>query len=195
MQKNLINIVGINPWLIYKSHSQASFSYYTYVLVSGPTLASLIQNLRYILEGDRPSQTATFTEIFRFNLIIKTVSFESVSRVVLSRLFPIKFITKLPLILHNKLSKQFPLAIVKVHGVFPSSYYYSASSRKVQFHWGDAWDSRKVVTSFMRDGTYPSRSFATLGPSEYSRRLPYLNQKLLTTFTMLGHRADVRPYI
>lgn len=46
----------------------------------------------------------------------------------------------------------------------------------------------------MRDGTYPPRSFATLGPSEYSRRLPYLNQKLLTTFIMLGHRADVRPY-
>jgi len=46
----------------------------------------------------------------------------------------------------------------------------------------------------MRDGTYPSRSFATLAPSEYSGRLPYLCRKLLTIFTMLGHRADVRPY-
>lgn len=103
--------------------------------------------------------------------------------------------TKLPPILHNKLSNQFQFAIVKVHGVFPSSYYYSASSRKIQFHWACTGDSRKVVTSFMRDGTYPSRSFATLGPSEYSRRLLYLSRKLLTIFVTLEHRADVRPYI
>jgi len=47
----------------------------------------------------------------------------------------------------------------------------------------------------MRDGTYPSRSFATLGPLKYSRRLSYLSQKLFTTFSMFRHRADVRPYI
>jgi hypothetical protein len=46
----------------------------------------------------------------------------------------------------------------------------------------------------MQDGTYPSRSFATFGPLGYSRRLPYLNQKLSTTFYMLGHRADVKHY-
>lgn len=81
-----------------------------------------------------------------------------------------------------------------MHGVFPSSRSYSVSSRKIQFHWISTRDSREVVTSLMRDGTYPSRSFATLGPSKYSRRLPYLSWKLLTTFFMLGHRADVRNY-
>jgi len=63
---------------MYKSHSQVSFSYYTYVIVPELSLANLIQNLSYILEGDRPSQTATFKEIIRFNLIIKTLSFKSV---------------------------------------------------------------------------------------------------------------------
>lgn len=31
-----------------------------------------------------------------------------------------------------------------------SSREYFASSRKIQFHWDDARDSRKVVTPFMR---------------------------------------------
>ena len=42
----------------------------------------------------------------------------------------------------------------------------SASSRKGQFHWIDTGDSGEVVISFMQDGTYPPRNFATLGPSE-----------------------------
>jgi len=56
--------------------------------------------------------------------------------------------------------------IVKVHRVFPSSREYSASSRRIQFRWVNTRDSRAVVTSFMQDGTYPPRDFATLGPSE-----------------------------
>ena len=33
-----------------------------------------------------------------------------------------------------------------------------------QFHRDQASDSEEVVTSFMQDGTYSSRNFATLGP-------------------------------
>ncbi len=71
--------------------------------------------------------------------------------------------TKLPPMLHNKNVSQYKV-IVKVHRVFPSSYSYSASSRKLQFHWINIGDSREVVTPFMHVGTYPTRNFATLGP-------------------------------
>lgn len=43
------------------------------------------------------------------------------------------------------------ITIVKVHGVFPSSRKYSASSQKIQFHWACAGDSGIVVTPFMQD--------------------------------------------
>ncbi len=56
--------------------------------------------------------------------------------------------------------------IVKVHGVFPSNYKKPASSRAFQFHQVCVGDSEEVVTPFMQVGTYPTRSFATLGPSE-----------------------------
>ena len=52
-----------------------------------------------------------------------------------------------------------------MHRVFPSHYNYFASSRKIQFHWNNTGDSEKVVTPFMQVGTYPTRNFATLGPS------------------------------
>jgi len=55
--------------------------------------------------------------------------------------------------------------IVKVHRVFPSYHKISASSQKIQFHWDNIGDSREVVTPFMRDGTYPTFNYATLGPS------------------------------
>jgi len=54
---------------------------------------------------------------------------------------------------------------VKVHGVFPSNYKKSASSRTFQFHQVNVGDSEEVITPFMQVGTYPTRSFATLGPS------------------------------
>jgi hypothetical protein len=52
-----------------------------------------------------------------------------------------------------------------VHGVFPSNYIYLASSQKFQFHWIITGDSGEVVTPFMQVGTYPTKNFATLGPS------------------------------
>ena len=58
------------------------------------------------------------------------------------------------------------MVIVKVHGVFPSSCKKLASSRVLQFHWDHTGDSGKVVTPFMQVGTYPTRNFATFGPSE-----------------------------
>jgi len=56
--------------------------------------------------------------------------------------------------------------IVKVHGVFPSSCIMPASSRAIQFHWVFVGDSGEVITPFMQVGTYPTRNFATFGPSE-----------------------------
>jgi len=40
------------------------------------------------------------------------------------------------------------------------------SSQFIYVHKFNFRDSKAVVTPFMQDGTYPSRSFATLGPSE-----------------------------
>ena len=56
--------------------------------------------------------------------------------------------------------------IVKVHGVFPSIDIKPASSRVFQFHQAYVGDSEEVVTPFMQVGTYPTRNFATFGPSE-----------------------------
>jgi hypothetical protein len=56
-------------------------------------------------------------------------------------------------------------AAVKVHGVFPSCRGYVVSSPQVQFHRVRPRDSAPVVSPFMRVGTYPTRNFATLGPS------------------------------
>ena len=56
--------------------------------------------------------------------------------------------------------------IVKVHRVFSSYCKYSASARRIQFHWTYIGDSGEVVTPFMQVGTYPTRNFATFGPSE-----------------------------
>ena len=53
-----------------------------------------------------------------------------------------------------------------MHGVFPSSHKVSASARIIQFHRRYKGDSGEVVIPFMHVGTYPTRNFATLGPSE-----------------------------
>jgi len=53
-----------------------------------------------------------------------------------------------------------------VYRVFPSDCKIFASSQIIQFHPNNTGDSGTVVTPFVQDGTYPSRDFATLGPSE-----------------------------
>ena len=55
-------------------------------------------------------------------------------------------------------------AAVKVHGVFPSSRGYTASSQRFRFHWVPGGDSVAMVTPFVQVGTCPTRNFATLGP-------------------------------
>ena len=56
--------------------------------------------------------------------------------------------------------------------VFPSGH--SVPHIQGVFYFKESYirDIRKVVTPFMQDGIYPTRNFATLGPSNYSRRLP-----------------------
>jgi len=58
------------------------------------------------------------------------------------------------------------MIIVKVHRVSPSFCKKPASSRVFQFHQDYTGDSEEVVTPFMQVGTYPTRNFATFGPSE-----------------------------
>ena len=53
-----------------------------------------------------------------------------------------------------------------MHRVFPSNRKKPASSRVFQFHQVYVGDSWEVVTPFMQVGTYPTRNFATFGPSE-----------------------------
>ena len=53
-----------------------------------------------------------------------------------------------------------------MHRGFPSNHKMSASSRTIQFHWICIGDSGEVVTPFMHVGTYPTKNFATFGPSE-----------------------------
>lgn len=71
-----------------------------------------------------------------------------------------------------------------------------ASSQLFQFHRVSFRDSRAVVTSFVQDGTYPPRNFATLGPS--GLRPPftgtYIKNRSYSLFFILQHRADVRFY-
>ena len=58
------------------------------------------------------------------------------------------------------------MIIVKVHEVFPSIDIKPASSRIFQFHQVYAGNSEEVVTPFMQVGAYPTKNFATFGPSE-----------------------------
>jgi len=82
-----------------------------------------------------------------------------------------------------------------VHGVFPSSRRKSASSRIIQFHRVNIGDSREVVTPFVRVGTYPTRNFATFGPSELRPPFTGASLKDLNLYELtLQHRAGVRPY-
>jgi len=53
-----------------------------------------------------------------------------------------------------------------MYRVFPSNCKKPAFSQVFQFHQVRIGDSRELITPFMQDGTYPSRNFATFGPSE-----------------------------
>src|SRR4029077_12504828 len=116
--------------------------------------------LRYILGGDRPSQT---THQMLFPPRITAAGEKPRTRRVVSHGW-----------LHQRCRAGFKashlswttcpelqhLAVVKVHGVFPSNHGYSASSPRLQFHRIPRRDSAQVVTPFVQVGTYPTRNFA-----------------------------------
>ena len=71
---------------------------------------------------------------------------------------------KLPIFLYNFKKIQTKAYSKGAQGL-SVQLYLTASSRLFQFHGNNSGDSGAVVTPFMRDGTYPPRNFATLGPS------------------------------
>ena len=121
--------------------------------------------LRYLLGGDRPSQTAhlalSAARVHGTGLELKhnKGGVSSTAPPV-----PGYRVYSLPPTL-RMLGLSPILSCIKVHGVFPSSCGYVASSQQLQFHRAARGDSDPVVTPFMQVGTYPTRNFATLGPS------------------------------
>ena len=144
------------------SRSQAPLCVCTLRTISNRAEGTFVR-LRYILGGDRPSQT---THLTLFPPRITAAGWKPRTRRVVSQDW-----------LHEDWRPRFTashlswttrpefqhLAVVKVHGVFPSNHGYSASSPRLQFHRIPRWDSAQVVTPFVQVGTYPTRNFATLG--------------------------------
>jgi hypothetical protein len=82
-----------------------------------------------------------------------------------------------------------------VHGVLPSSRWYSASSRRIQFHRVHVGDSGAVVTPFVQVATYATRNFATLGQLELLPPFTGASIQSLSLFLpTFQHRAGVRLY-
>ena len=120
--------------------------------------------LRYVLGGDRPSQTTRLA----LSACRITARHErgNQGKVVFHRR------------LHHPHKGDFPgshlcyvtsassqgQGVVKLHGVFLSCRGKPVSSRVLQFRRAPCRDSAQVVTPFVRVGTYPTRNFATLGP-------------------------------
>ena len=115
--------------------------------------------LRYSLGGDRPSQTSSPTRSYYFHSQFFRAREDGVSLALLTK-------AKSSHLRYTPILKKQCRSPVKVHGVFPSNRKKSASARTFQFQWTHVGDSEEVVTPFMRVGTYPTRNFATLGPSE-----------------------------
>src|SRR5690242_20114293 len=145
-----------------RSRSQAPLCHYALRTISNRAEGTFAR-LRYILGGDRPSLT---THQILFPLRITAAGYKTRTRQVVSEGW-----------LHRHWRAGFKashlswttcpelqyLAVVKVHGVFPSNHGYSASSPRLQFHRIPRRDSAQVVTPFVQVGTYPTRNFATLG--------------------------------
>jgi hypothetical protein len=112
--------------------------------------------LRYFLGGDRPSQTTHQTLSPH---LIQGGGLESQRSKGGIPLVP--FGSHLFSTCYVEIQYQ---AVVKLHGVFPSSSGKPVSSPALQFHRVSRRDSAQIVTPFVRVGTYPTRNFATLGP-------------------------------
>ena len=116
--------------------------------------------LRYLLGGDRPSQTPHQPRS-------PSISGEwaIVPRVVFHRRLPgprkDRFTgSHLSYAVHDRTQWQ---AGVKLHGVFLSCYGLTASLPSPQFRRAPGRDTAQIVMPFVRVGTYPTRNFATLG--------------------------------
>jgi hypothetical protein len=144
-----------------RSRSQAPLCLCTRRLVSNQAEGTF-GRLRYFLGGDRPSQTThqtlSLTRITGSRLGPKLPGwyFKDDSTEAGARL------QSLPPILHN-VTQESCQAIVKVHGVFPSSAGNGIFT-VIQFRRGPWLRQWEVVTPFVQVGTYPTRNFATLGP-------------------------------
>ena len=147
-----------------QSHSQAGLCHCTLRTISDQFELTFAR-LRYSLGGDRPSQTTNhiMSQIIFILLWLATESWKSgISLSLIQSTGVLCFLSS-----HLFYTFMFHLHykdVVKVHRVFPSSRWYSASARRIQFHWVCTGDSGEVVTPFVRVGTYPTRNFATFGP-------------------------------
>ncbi len=145
------------------SRSQASFCLYTLRSISIRSEETFVR-LRYLLGGDRPSQTAhlgvsssRITEKSENPSFKRVVSHERLQRSHKT------FFNASHLYCASKDQIQSQDA-VKLHRVFLSRCRKSASSQTGLFHRASLRDSVQIVTPFVRVGTYPTRNFATLGP-------------------------------
>ena len=144
------------------SRSQASLCHCTDLTMSDRNQLTFVL-LRYPLGGDRPSQTAHQT--LSSSRSLSSQNFKQVRAVFQGRLHmswrSCFDVSRLSCTNMFKVQCQ---AAVKVHGVFPSSRGYTASSQRFRFHWVSGGDSVAMVTPFVQVRTYLTRNFATLGP-------------------------------
>src|SRR3954468_25951 len=116
-----------------QSHSQAPLCLYTLRTISNRAEGTFAR-LRYILGGDRPSQTAHLT-LFPSRITAsgqKPRTRRVVSQDCLHERWRARFKgSHLSWTTYPRLQHQ---AAVKVHGVFPSNHGYSVSSPRLQFH-------------------------------------------------------------
>ena len=133
-----------------KSRSQASLYHYALQLISDQ-LELTFARFRYFLGSARPKQTTYHTM-----LLLKRLG-NKYEKSGISRLLHIFRQTKAwQSICSSHLSYTLYIffqcmVIVKVHRVLPSTFGYSASSRRIQFHGVYIRDSRAIVTPFMQD--------------------------------------------
>ncbi len=146
-----------------RSCSQASFCLYTLRSISIRSEETFVR-LRYLLGGDRPSQTARLgVSSPRLTEESENPSFRRVvSHDWLRKPRKVFFVAShLCCATKDQVQSQ---GAVKLHRVFLSRCRKSASSQTCLFHRVSLRDSVQIVTPFVRVGTYPTRNFATLGP-------------------------------
>jgi hypothetical protein len=126
-----------------------------------------IGRLRYLLGGDRPSQTTPLA-LSEWPYLSTSCIHETRhrARVVFHRCLPGAHKRRLSgsHLSYADAAARPDQAVVKLHGVFLSCRGEPASSRVRQFRRALRRDSAQVVMPFVRVGTYPTRNFATLGP-------------------------------